>query len=317
MANLEVIALDTVTPQLRAPGVGDGYLFARQAAFTQNVGIGTVNPLNLLHLSQVGNPTLNVESTGGANKATIRLTNTIQSWYLESLPVNGDFLLNSSAAGGDNEFYVQRSTGNIGLGTTTPSAALHIKAGTAAANTAPLKFTPGTNLATPEYGTFEYNGADLFFTRSGTTRETVLTSAAGITQLSTFDAVSPIAQTLQSQGSRTGTDSNVAGASLTIRPGKGTGNATPGPLILQSYVAVASGSGAQTATTTLTLNNGVPVFPSFTVAGLPSAATAGAGARVFVTDSLVSTTIGIGTTVANGGANFVPVYSDGTNWKIG
>ena len=51
-----------------------------------------------------------------------------------------------------------------------------------------------------------------------------------------------------------------------------------------------------------------------TVAKLPSAATAGVGSRAFVTDSSVST---FGTTVAGGGATKVPVYSDGTNWKVG
>jgi hypothetical protein len=52
----------------------------------------------------------------------------------------------------------------------------------------------------------------------------------------------------------------------------------------------------------------------FTVAGLPSAATAGAGARAFVSDANATT---FAATVAGGGANNIPVYSDGTNWKIG
>ena len=56
---------------------------------------------------------------------------------------------------------------------------------------------------------------------------------------------------------------------------------------------------------------------STVVASLPAAATAGAGARAFVTDATLSMTLGIGTTVAGGGANKVPVYSDGTNWLIG
>jgi hypothetical protein len=54
-----------------------------------------------------------------------------------------------------------------------------------------------------------------------------------------------------------------------------------------------------------------------TVAGLPNAATAGAGARAFVTDSNATMTAGIGATVAGSGSNKVPVYSDGTNWIIG
>lgn len=51
-----------------------------------------------------------------------------------------------------------------------------------------------------------------------------------------------------------------------------------------------------------------------TVAGLPSAATAGTGARSFVTDATATTFL---STVAGGGANKVPVVSDGTNWLIG
>lgn len=52
---------------------------------------------------------------------------------------------------------------------------------------------------------------------------------------------------------------------------------------------------------------------STTVSGLPSAATAGAGARAFVTDASATTFL---STVAGGGANKVPVVSDGTNWII-
>jgi hypothetical protein len=51
-----------------------------------------------------------------------------------------------------------------------------------------------------------------------------------------------------------------------------------------------------------------------TVANLPSASTVGAGARSFVTDANATTFASI---VAGGGANGVPVYSDGTNWRIG
>lgn len=66
-------------------------------------------------------------------------------------------------------------------------------------------------------------------------------------------------------------------------------------------------------------------FPSFTVtsyvkvtpvtfANLPSAASAGAGAKAHVTDSSTATFNG---TISGGGANSVPCFSDGTNWKVG
>jgi len=54
-----------------------------------------------------------------------------------------------------------------------------------------------------------------------------------------------------------------------------------------------------------------------TVATLVAAATAGAGARDTVSDSNAALTAGIGAVVAGGGANIVPVFCDGTNWRIG
>jgi hypothetical protein len=58
----------------------------------------------------------------------------------------------------------------------------------------------------------------------------------------------------------------------------------------------------------------IPPLTNYTVATLPSAVTSGKGARSFVTDALAPV---FGSTVATGGAVAVPVYSDGTNWKVG
>jgi hypothetical protein len=60
--------------------------------------------------------------------------------------------------------------------------------------------------------------------------------------------------------------------------------------------------------------NGVSFQKTFTVSTLPSAVTAGVGAKTFVTDASVTTFASI---VSAGGSNKVPVYSDGTNWRIG
>ena len=61
-------------------------------------------------------------------------------------------------------------------------------------------------------------------------------------------------------------------------------------------------------------NSILPATTNYTVATLPSAVTSGSGARAFVSDANATT---FASTVAGGGANKVPVYSDGTNWKIG
>jgi hypothetical protein len=56
----------------------------------------------------------------------------------------------------------------------------------------------------------------------------------------------------------------------------------------------------------------VQTTPS-TFAQLPNAV-GNTGARAFITDGSTTT---FAATVAGGGSNFVPVYSDGTVWKVG
>ncbi len=58
------------------------------------------------------------------------------------------------------------NNGNIGIGTITPTARLHLSAGTTAAGTAPLKFTSGPLLTNSEAGTIEFLGDDYYATIS-------------------------------------------------------------------------------------------------------------------------------------------------------
>lgn len=65
--------------------------------------------------------------------------------------------------------------GNLGIGVSSPTAVLHLKAGTATANTAPLKFNSGTSLTSAEAGAMEFTTDDLFFTiTTGTARKRLL-----------------------------------------------------------------------------------------------------------------------------------------------
>jgi len=50
------------------------------------------------------------------------------------------------------------------------------------------------------------------------------------------------------------------------------------------------------------------------VADLPSAADSGSGARLFVSDATGPT---FGSVVVGGGTVAVPIYSDGTDWRVG
>lgn len=134
----------------------------------------------------------------------------------------------------------------------------------------------------------------------------------------------PVAQTIRSQGALAGGTSDVAGANFTFlaSPGKGTG--AGGSFIFQTTPAGSTGTVVGTATTALTITStqqtafsGTAKLASFTVASLPSASTSGAGSTAFVTDASTTLVLGLGGTVAGGGSNKVPVYSDGTNWVYG
>lgn len=81
------------------------------------------------------------------------------------------------------------------------------------------------------------------------------------------------------------------------------------PVMFQVGVGTTSGSRANGLTVR---KSGVWEQKTTTVAALPAAGTA--GRRAFVTDANATTFASI---VAGGGSNGVPVYDDGTNWRIG
>lgn len=79
--------------------------------------------------------------------------------------------------GGHNIHFVN---GFIGI-QISPTAHLHLAGGGVSPGQAPLKFGNGAVLTTAEQGAVEYDGTNLFFTRTGTTRETIFTGVSGAT----------------------------------------------------------------------------------------------------------------------------------------
>lgn len=102
---------------------------------------------------------------------------TTVSSYLEITPNIGDPII------------LQSGTGKVGIGIgVAPTARLHLAAGTAVANSAPLKFSSGNLLSTPEAGAIEFL-SDAFYATitTGATRKTFafLESPVFTTQITT------------------------------------------------------------------------------------------------------------------------------------
>ena len=136
------------------------------------------------------------------------------------------------------------------------TAYLHIGAGTATASTAPLKFTSGTNLTTPEAGAMEWDGSRAYITQtSGPTRQTLayLTDITGsITgnsgQVAFFNSGTTITSessdfTWDSSTNRLGIRTSGATAAIDIRGDSlGTTQTTTDGLALVNFTAAAAGA---------------------------------------------------------------------------
>lgn len=102
-----------------------------------------------------------------------------------------------------------------------------------------------------------------------------------------------------------GSGATTTGITKTVNVGTAGLSGSTTNITLGSSVAGAAGT---------IVNNFPPQDPGYTVATLPAATTR---CRAFVSDSNATLAAGLGNIVAAGGANLVPVYADGTNWRIG
>ena len=143
---------------------------------------------------------------------------------------NVDAIFNGVNNSGTAFFYFKcnSTTGSIGM----------------VVNTAPFLALPGNGSIKwePTTSNVGANGPDLILGRP----------AAATLQMG-VDAGTAIHQTLKAHNA---TGSNTVAANLILTPGKSTGNATPASVIIQSSVAVASGSTEQTLSNTLIVSNG-------------------------------------------------------------
>lgn len=153
---------------------------------------------NMIRMHTTGNPIVFMNSTGGSAQLSYQFAKSGTVQYQWGMNFNSDatpdfyvydqvnalakiYSPNSTSDLflGANAFTGTGLTilnaGRVGIATTAPTARLHLPAGAAAANGAPLKFTSGTNLTSVEAGSVEYNGASFFFNPSTTRLRAVLT----------------------------------------------------------------------------------------------------------------------------------------------
>jgi hypothetical protein len=179
-----------------ADETGSGVLvFATSPALvTPNIGVATATSI------AIGANTLDttewayLDGQDQAIKTTSNVThnNLILNGGTVTLGVDTNFVLSGGVNGvsfDTDVLSIDATNNRVGVGTTTPSAALHIKAGTATASTAPLKLTAGTNLTNAEAGAIEFDGTSLYYTDSTPTRNT-LQKAISVTTPITLSGVS-------------------------------------------------------------------------------------------------------------------------------
>ena len=144
-------------------------------------GIGTTGPVSKLEVQDQGS-TYNTE--GGLRSSKIGLDGgdySVRMGY--DTGIDAGYIQSGKYLVGVKPLLLNAQGGNIGIGSTSSSAHLQIAAGTGTAGNAPLKFTAGTNLATPESGAIEFDGTNLYITDNTNTRKTIAsgTGAAGQT----------------------------------------------------------------------------------------------------------------------------------------
>lgn len=170
-------SMQSCTSGVNNVGIGDTSLFGTTTG-GNNVGIGQ----NGGRANTTGSQNTYLGALAGYQDGTNTTPNNLQNavaiGYASQVGASNCVVLGGLIAG---------LTVNVGVGIFIPTARMHLPAGTTAASSAPLKFTSGTNMTTAETGAMEYNGTNLLFTRSGTTRENVLMSSAVTTEVIVSD----------------------------------------------------------------------------------------------------------------------------------
>ena len=96
-----------------------------------NVGIGSIVPVEKLHVSATGNPKILIEDTDSSNQVGVRFKTTTQDWIAGLHGGVSSFKISKSSAFGTNDYFTIDGSGKVGIGTNTPKEALEVFSGSA------------------------------------------------------------------------------------------------------------------------------------------------------------------------------------------
>lgn len=145
---------------------------------------GPVSPLNCYYNIMLGQSVGNNVTTGTGNILIGNYINPPSATASNTLDIGNVIYGTNLYNGVPYGVSAAPSTiANIGIAVTSPTARLHLAAGTSAGGTAPLKLTAGTVLSTPENGAVEYDGTN-YYADASSTRYTL---AKTLTTTATLD----------------------------------------------------------------------------------------------------------------------------------
>ena len=90
------------------------------------VGIGTASPSKKLHIADSGDPKILIEDTSGDNQVAVIYKTTNYEWTAGLHGGEDAFKISNSDAFNTNDYFTVESSGNVGIGTTSPDAKLRV-----------------------------------------------------------------------------------------------------------------------------------------------------------------------------------------------
>jgi len=263
-----------------------GLYIANQTAGSTNYSIYSTGGQNVLagntRIGSTANPTVTLDVAG--NALFKNASDSTTAFQIQN------------AAGTSNLFIADTTNTRIGIGTASPTAKLHLPAGTTGVSTAPLKLISGPLMTAPEVGAIEFLTDAYYATiTTGAARKTLAflesPTFTGVVTIPTPFTIGAVSLTA------TGTELNyVVGVTSAIQTQ------------LNAKAPLASPTFTGTLTAPTIVSTAVVRLKSYTVATLPAGTQ---GDTTFCTDLTTPTYMAV---AVGGGAVVGKTFFDGTNW---